>query len=131
MVRRVDPHGEALVWRKNFSGYVRCRLRPKLMNRCRSEKKDTHEYWKMWKIILKIEEGRVPNRNAKGWKVEGKVKESPGKSARGCWKNLKLEVSWRKKVCGTLRKTGCKKTERSTAQSEDVGGRREPSMECA
>ena len=38
MVRRVDPHGEALVWCRKRSGYARCRVGPKLMNRCRPEK---------------------------------------------------------------------------------------------
>ena len=71
MVRRVYPHGEALVWCTKCSGYARCRLVPKLMNRCRPEKKDTDEYGNTLKIILKLEEGRVPDRNAKGWEVEG------------------------------------------------------------
>ena len=44
---------------------------PKYLNRCRAEKKDTNEYRQMVKIILKVEEGREPCKNAKGWKVEG------------------------------------------------------------
>ena len=40
MVRRV---GEALVWCRKCSGCPRCRLGPKLMYRCRAEKKDSKE----------------------------------------------------------------------------------------
>ena len=38
---------------------------------------------KMLKIILQLEEGRMPDRNAQGWKVEGKNEQSLGKSVRG------------------------------------------------
>ena len=57
----------------------RCCLGPKLLNRCRSEKKDTKKCCKMLKIILKLEEGRVPDRNAKGWKVEEQQSRATGK----------------------------------------------------
>ena len=43
MLRRVDPNGEALVWCRKCSGYARCRLEQKLMNRCWQECKDTKE----------------------------------------------------------------------------------------
>ena len=71
MLRRVDRHGEALIWCRKSSGDARCRLGPKLMSRCRPEKMDTRGYGKMLKRIVKLEEGRVPDRNAKGWNIEG------------------------------------------------------------
>ena len=56
MVRRVDPHGAALVSCRKCSGCARCRLGPKLMNRSRLKKKDTKEHGKMFlKKILKLE----------------------------------------------------------------------------
>ena len=49
---------------------------PKLLKRCRLEKKDMNEYGHMLKIILKLEEGRVPDRSLKRWNVERVKKES-------------------------------------------------------
>ena len=99
MVRRVGPNGEALVWCRKCSGHARCRRGLKLMDRCRPEKRDTEGYGKTVNINFKVEEGEVPHRNAKGWKLEGEKKELQGTSARGQWKNLKLEVPWHKKGC--------------------------------
>ena len=42
MVRRVDS-GEASIWCRKCSGYVRQRMGPKLMNCCKPEKMDTKE----------------------------------------------------------------------------------------
>ena len=59
--------------------------------------------------ILELEEGRVPPRNARVWKVEGEEEESQGKSATGHGRNSKLGerggVSW------NIAKRGCQKTE--------------------
>ena len=46
------------------------------MNHCRPEKEDTNEYGKMLRTILKLEEGEVPDRSAKGREVEGRKKEA-------------------------------------------------------
>lgn len=69
MVRRVDPLDDALVWCSNCSGYARWRLGPKLMNRCNPQKIDTKVDGKVFTNIFQVEEGEVPDRNAKGWKV--------------------------------------------------------------
>ena len=50
----------------------------------------------MLRRILILEEGRVPAKNARGWKMEGK-KKSPGRSAKDFKRNLGWEVSWLKK----------------------------------
>ena len=71
MVGRTDPHGEALAWCRKCSGFARCRLGPKLMNRCKPEEKGTKEHRKMLKIILKLEKGEVPDKSGKEWKVDG------------------------------------------------------------
>ena len=41
------------------------------MIRCRIEEKDTKVYGKILKIISNAEEGKIPDRNIKGWKVGG------------------------------------------------------------
>ena len=76
MLRRVCPNGEALVWCRICSGCALCRLEPQLTKHCRPEKKDTKENGKMLKRILKLEEGRVPDRSANGWRVEGNKKKT-------------------------------------------------------
>ena len=68
MVRMVDPNGEAFVWCRKCSGYVRCRLGWKLMNRCGPEKKDTKE---PGDNVEKNSQARKKESYAKGWKVEG------------------------------------------------------------
>ena len=45
MVRRVDPHGEAFVWCRKCSGYVRCRLGATLRKRCRLAKEGHEKAW--------------------------------------------------------------------------------------
>ena len=94
-MRRVYPNDEAWVWCRKCSGYARCRLGPKLMNRCRPESKDTKEYGKCCLIILQKEECQTEAR--KDGHVKGKEEESQEESARGQGKNSKLEVSCRKK----------------------------------
>ena len=78
----ISPNAEALVWCKKCSGCARCRLEPKPMKHCRPEKMGTWEDEKKKKRILILEEGRVPDRNARGWKVEGEKEESPGMNAK-------------------------------------------------
>ena len=43
------------------------------------EKKDPTEYGHMLKIIFKLEEGEVPDRNAKGWIIEENGKKKSHK----------------------------------------------------
>ena len=55
---------------RKCSGCARCALGPKLSNRCRPEEEDTKEYG-----ILELEEGIVPDRNAKRWEADVTGKE--------------------------------------------------------
>ena len=47
-------------------------MRQKLLNCCRPEQVSTKEYGKMFKRIQILEDGRVPAKEAKDWKIEGK-----------------------------------------------------------
>ena len=47
-------------------------MRQKLLNCCRPEQVSTKEYGKMLKRIQILEDGRVPAKEAKDWKIEGK-----------------------------------------------------------
>ena len=62
-------------WCRTCSGSARCRQGPKLTNRCRPEKTDTNEYLQMLRVHLKLEEGRVPGRNATGQNIEGEKRK--------------------------------------------------------
>ena len=52
---------------------------PKLTNSCRPEKMDTKEVGKMMKRIQILEEGRVPAKEAKNWRIEGEKKKNDKK----------------------------------------------------
>ena len=45
---------------------------PKLTNKCQPEEKGRKEWSKMLRIILLLEEGKVPAKAAKDWLMEGK-----------------------------------------------------------
>ena len=66
------------------------RIGPKLMNCCRPEQMSTKEFGKMKKIIRTLEEGRVPAKEAKNWRI-GEKKIITRKE---------YQVDWRKKACG-------------------------------
>ena len=44
------------------------------MNCCKPEQMGTKEYSKMMKIIQALEDGRVPAKDARSWRIEGKEK---------------------------------------------------------
>ena len=67
---RVDPHGEALVCCMKCSELYAVPSGTETFEPLQAGKE---RHGKM-KIILKLEEGRVPDRNAEGWKVEGEKK---------------------------------------------------------
>ena len=50
---------------------------------CRPEQMGTKEFAKMLKRIQTLEDGRVPAKEAKHWKLEGQRKESRERSIRG------------------------------------------------
>ena len=52
------------------------------MNRCKPGKMVTKEHGELLKIILKLEEGRVPDRKEKGWIVEGEKRRVTRKECK-------------------------------------------------
>ena len=74
LVRRMDRQGEVLIWRRKCSGYAEQRMGPKLMNCWKPEQMGTKEYGQMMKRIQTLENGRVPAKKAKNWRIEGQKK---------------------------------------------------------
>ena len=79
LVRRMDRQGEVLIWCRRCSGYARQRMGPKLVNCCKPEQMGTKEFGKMMKIIQILEEGRVPAKETKNWRIEGEKKNTTRK----------------------------------------------------
>ena len=71
MVRRMDRQGEVLICCRNCSSCARQRMGPKLLNCCKPEQAGTKEHGKMLKRIQVLEDGRVPAKEARNWKIEG------------------------------------------------------------
>ena len=46
-------------------------MEPKLMSYCQPEQMGTKEYGKMLKRIQVLEDGRVPAKEARSWRIEG------------------------------------------------------------
>ena len=82
MLRKVDRQGDILIWCRKCSGYARQRMGPKLMNYCKLEKIGAKECGKMLKRIQVLEDGRVPARDAKNWKIEGEKRRITRKDYR-------------------------------------------------
>ena len=55
---------------------------PKLMNCCKPEKVGTKEYGKIPKRIQILEDGRVPAKEARNWKIEGQKRRLTRKEYR-------------------------------------------------
>ena len=102
---------------------------PKFMNCCKPEQVGTKEHGKMLKRIQVLEDGRVPAKEARNWKIELKDKKesSLGKSIRGFLNKFEMEgfmaqkkivvesrqrkcCGFRKKVTLLERKRPCMKT---------------------
>ena len=70
---------------------------PKLMNCCKPEEMGTKRFGRMLKRIQTLEEGRVPAKETKSWRIEVKGRELRERSIRGFWPRLKWKVWWHKK----------------------------------
>ena len=75
---------------------------PMVMNCCPPEQVGTKEYGKMLKRIQVFEDGRVPAKEARSWRIEGQKRRITEKSIRGFETSLKWEVLWPRKDCGDL-----------------------------
>ena len=66
----MDRQEEVLIWCRKCSEYAR-RMEPKLVNCCKPEPMGSKEFGKMTKGIQTLEEGRVPAKEAKNWRIDG------------------------------------------------------------
>ena len=66
---------------------------PKLTNCCRLEHMDTKEFGKMMKRMQILEEGRVPAKGAKKWKIEGAKRRITRKEFERLLNNFAMEGS--------------------------------------
>ena len=81
------------------------------MNHCKSEKMEAKEYGKMLKRIVILEEGMVPDRKAKGWKVEEEKRRVTRKECTRLREEFEAGGFVAQKVCGTLPTRKCRRTE--------------------
>ena len=64
---------------------------PKLMSCCKPEKVGTKEHCKMPKRIQILEDGRVPAKEARNWKIEGQKKgELLGRNTEDCQNEFEM-----------------------------------------
>ena len=82
VVRRVDPDGEALVWCRKRTCHARCRLGPKLMGRCRPEKKDTKEDWD--NVEKNLQTWRRRCAGQKRERIESRGRKKKSHREKGC-----------------------------------------------
>ena len=117
LVRRMDGQGEVLIWFRKCSGYARQSMEPKLMNCCRPDA-GTQEFCNMIKRIQVLEEGRVPAKEAKNWRIGGEKKRITRKGEKKLLNNFEMgklhgtkrpvelgqkEKSWRKEESYTMK----------------------------
>ena len=63
---------------------------PKLMNCCKPEQVGTKEHGKMFKRFQVLEDGRIPARRARNWKIEGQMKMITRKENRRLWNEFEM-----------------------------------------
>ena len=90
LVRRMDRQGEVSIWCSKCSGYARQRMGPKLVTCCRPEQMGTKEFGKMMKNPT-LEEGRVPAKEVKNWRIEGEKKRIASKEFQRLLNNFEME----------------------------------------
>ena len=90
LVIRMDRQGEVLIWCRECSGCARQRMGPILMNCCKPEQVGTKEYGKMLKRIQVLEDGRVPTKEARNWKLEGQKKRITRKKYQRLKKKVEM-----------------------------------------
>ena len=105
MVRRMDKQCEVLIWCRKCS-------EPQLMNYCKPEHVGTKEYGKMLKRIQILEVGRVPAKEARNWKIEGKQRRITGKEYRKLLNEFELkDFLAQKEAMEPCQREKCCKTE--------------------
>ena len=89
--------GEVLTWCRKCSGYASQRMGPKLMNCCKPEQVGTKEYGKMLKRTRVLEDGRIPAREARNWKIEGQKRRITRKGYRRLWTGTERSMESRQR----------------------------------
>ena len=91
---------------------------PQLTNCCRLEQMDTKEFGKMVKRIQIFEEGRVPAKEAKNWRIEGEKKRITRKESKRLLNNFEIEGEMAQKGMWNLAKENTMK-ERGKLPNEE------------
>ena len=73
------------------------RQEPKLTNCCRPEQMDTKEFDEMMKRLQILEEGRVPAKEAKNWRIEGQKRGITRKDYKRLLNSFEMEGLMAKK----------------------------------
>ena len=64
---------------------------PKFLNCCKLEQMGTKEFGKMMKRVQTVEEGRVPAKEAKNWRIEGHQKRITTKEFQRLSNNFEMD----------------------------------------
>ena len=90
-VRRMDRQAGVLIWCRKCSGCARQKLGPELMNCCKPEQVGTKQYGKMLKRIQVLEEGSVPAKEARNWKIQGQERRTSRKECQRLLNKFEME----------------------------------------
>ena len=66
-------------------------MQPKLMNCCKREQVGTKEYGRMSRRIQVLEDGRVPAKEARDWKIEGQKRRITRKEYQRLLNKFEME----------------------------------------
>ena len=94
------------------------------MNRCKQEQVGTKEFFKMLKRVQVLEDGRVPAKEARSWRIEGQKRRITREEyQRLLFKFLNGRFYGLKKDCGvSLEKRCCRIGESHLKEDGDVIG---------
>ena len=76
----MDRQEEVLICAESVPDTRGKEMGPKLVNGCRPEQLGTKEFGKMMRRIQTLEEGRLPAKEAKNWRIEGEKNYEKGVS---------------------------------------------------
>ena len=84
---------------------------PKFMNCCKPEQVGTQEHGKMLKRIQVLEDGRVHEKEARNWKIEGQKRRIAGKEHKRLVNELEMGGFMAQKGLWNLAREKCRRTE--------------------
>ena len=81
---------------------------PKIDELLQAKQVSTKEHGKVLKRILILEDGRVPAKEARNWKIEGQNRSITRKEYRRFWNEFEIwRFSWHRKVYGISHERKC------------------------